>query len=310
MSTHVLVTGGAGYLGSVLTQDLLLRGFEVTALDNFMYRQQSLTHLCLHKKLKIVRGDARDMATVAPLIKEADVLVPLAAIVGAPACDTDYSACWETNCRAVVAMVNNASPNQLIIFPNTNSGYGIGGEDMCTEDSPLEPISDYGRSKVLAERQVLKHALSVSLRFATLFGCSPRMRLDLMVNDFVYRAVRERALVLFERSFRRNFLHVRDASGAIIHAMLHHSSMTGKAFNAGRTDANMTKAELAACILKHVPGLRIYQGDGSDPDKRDYVVSNARLEATGWRAEYSIDQGIAELVRCFHQPFESRHRNA
>lgn len=317
MTTHVLVTGGAGYLGSVLVHELLVRGFRVTVLDNFMHRQQSLNHLCTHEKFKIIRGDARELASEfkkegSPIFAAhgVDVIVPLAALVGAPACALDYEGTWLTNCRAVVALCNNAREDQVIIYPNTNSGYGVGGEELCTEESPLEPISEYGRSKVKAEEAVLRHPLGISLRFATLFGCSPRMRLDLMVNDFVYRAVRDRALVLYEPGFRRNFLHVRDAAGAIVHAIKHAPSMAGKAFNAGRTDANMTKAELAGKILQQVPGLTLYKGAGSDPDKRDYIVSNKRLEQTGWAPRYSIDEGIAELVRCFEQPFESSHRNA
>jgi nucleoside-diphosphate-sugar epimerase len=310
MSIHVLVTGGAGYLGSVLVHELLLRGFSVTVLDNFMHRQQSLAHLCAFPKLEVVRGDAREIVSHPALLKKADVLIPLAAIVGAPACDLDRMATLSTNLNAVHDLVQQASTEQVIVYPNTNSGYGR-GDGMCTEDSPLLPISHYGRTKVDAERRVLGHRLGVSLRFATLFGCSPRMRLDLMVNDFVYRAVRDMHISIFEGHFRRNFLHVRDAAGAFIHVIKHAAGMAGQAFNAGRTDANMTKAELAERILKRVGGgfgtLHHVEGR-ADPDQRDYVVSNARLERSGWLPRYTIDEGIDELVRCYQQPFEN-HRN-
>lgn len=306
MTTKILITGGAGYLGSVLTQMMLVLGYEVTVLDNFMYRQQSLSHLAAYPKLRIIRKDARWFGAY---IDEADVIVPLAALVGAPLCAEKEEEAWATNLRSVKLLVANAHPNKIVIYPNTNSGYGIGGEEMCTEESPLQPISIYGKSKVEAEKVVLNHPNGVVLRFATLFGASPRMRLDLMVNHFVHRAVTDKALTIFEPHFRRNFLHVRDAASAIIHAIHHVGVMRGQSYNAGRDDANMSKGALAAKIKEHLPDFHFsFAEQGSDPDKRDYLVSNAKIKATGWEAQYSIDEGIAELVRCFQQPF-SAHGN-
>lgn len=304
----VLITGGAGYLGSVLTHQLLVKGYDVTVVDNFMYRQQSLSHLCMYDSLRIIRRDVCD-PSIYDLLPEHDVVIPLAAIVGAPAC-VQRRDTWEINCRAVIGLVNNVSEEQLVIYPNTNSGYGKGGKLQCTEDSPLDPISEYGRSKVRAEHAVLSLENGVSLRFATLFGCSPRMRLDLMVNDFVYRAVRDRSLVIFEPEFRRNFLHVRDAAVAIEHTIRQRTTMRGRAFNVGDSRANMTKRDLALRIGTWIAGgINLYFSDqAKDPDQRDYVVSNDRMEATGWNPLYSIDDGIAELIKCFAMPFEE-HRN-
>ena len=297
-------------MGSVLVHMLLLRGYSVTVLDNFMYGQQSLNHLCSFEKLTIERGNAQEIASRTLLLKQHDVFIPLAALVGAKACEREYETTWNTNCRAVCALVNNLSDEQIVIYPNTNSGYGRGGEALCTEESPLLPVSAYGSSKVKAEERVLLHPRGVALRFATLFGASPRMRLDLMVNDFVYKAVRDRYLVIFEGHFRRNFLHVRDAAHTFLFAIANIEAMKGRAFNVGNSALNMTKLELAreigqrtGCSVREAP-------DGTvDPDQRDYVVSNARLESLGWRPLYGLKEGIAELARCFAQPFES-HRNA
>lgn len=305
----VLITGGAGYLGSVLTHAMLVRGFEVAVLDNFRHGVASLNHLCSYPKLHIFRGDCRSFGKE---ISQFDVLVPLAALVGAPLCDDNPVDAWEINCRAVAELVLNAKPHQIIVYPNTNSGYGIGGQHLCTEGDVLKPLSTYGRSKVKAEAHVLAHPLGVAFRFATLFGASPRMRLDLMVNEFVYQAVRNKSIVLFEQDYRRNFLHVRDAAEAIIFAIKNIEMMKGQTFNAGNSEANTTKRGVCEEIKRCVPkeDFCIEEASfGTDPDKRDYIVSNEKLEALGWKPQYSLRDGIEELIRCYKQPFE-QHRNA
>lgn len=306
---NVLVTGGAGYFGSVLVRMLLRQNHRVTVIDNFMYRQQSLTDLCSYKNLSIVNGDVRDIRVIAHHVKWADVIIPLAAIVGAPACSKNESAAWTTNTDAVRQVCQLADSTQLILYPNTNSGYGIGDEKLCTEESPLRPISIYGKSKITAENWVLNKRNGVSFRLATLFGTSARMRVDLMVNDFVLRAVRDRTLVLFEEHFRRNFVHVQDAAAAFIHAINDPKVVEGKVYNVGDSEANMTKKELCEKIALQVPGFVFHCSPiGEDPDKRDYVVSNDKIEKTGWRALLSLDDGIQELAKCFQQPF-SGHGN-
>ncbi len=299
MSCSVLVTGGAGYLGSTLVPALLDAGHKVTVLDNFMYRQSSLNHVCADANLELVRGDARDAAVMSPLVKRADVLLPLAALVGAPLCERDRVGAETTNCGAIRTALELMSREQRILLPTTNSGYGIGdGGRYCTEETPLRPISLYGRTKVDAERAVLDRGNSISYRLATVFGMSPRMRLDLLVNDFVYRAVNDRAIVLFEAHFKRNYLHVRDVAGAFLHGIARFEAMRDKAYNVGLSDANLSKLELCRRIQQHVPQLVFLEAPvGQDPDQRDYLVSNARIEAAGFRPHYSLDHGIHELIK-------------
>ena len=306
---NVLVTGGAGYLGAVLVEQLLLKRHKVTVVDSFRHGVPSLLHLCADPDLTVIKDDAR--VSIRNRIKDFDVIMPLAAIVGAPACDLDGLAAHSTNEEAVGVIVRHASADQGIIFPNTNSGYGVGAEAECTEESPLYPISLYARTKANAEKRVLEHPNGVSLRFATLFGCSSRMRLDLLVNDFVHRAVLDRALTVFEGRFRRNYLHVQDAAAAFLFAMDNIEKMRGKAFNAGLSDANLTKLQLCARIRDQLPEFVWNESPiGEDPDKRDYVVSNAKLEALGWKPLRMLDGGISELIRAFSaMPFE-QHRNA
>lgn len=309
---HVLITGGAGYLGSVLVPELLAAGYRVTVLDNFRHGVPSLLG-CIRdeylQELSIVRGDASNTATLKPLIEPVDAVVALAAIVGAPACDLEYREAVQVNVRAI-QQLGRLIGGRPLIYPCTNSGYGIGGEAECDENSPLLPISRYGRTKVVGERLALATQNGISLRFATLFGPSPRMRLDLMVNDFVYRAVRNRALVVFEGGFRRNFLHVADAARAIRFALEHVEAMRGLAFNVGDSRANMTKLDLCRRIAQHVPGFTwVESAAGTDPDKRDYVVSNARIEALGWRPQCTLEEGIHELLAAYRMPLEGPFRN-
>ena len=311
MPTNVLVTGGAGYIGSVLVPMLLRDGYAVHVLDNFRFDQTSLTDCCLDPNFRVTRGDCREKDALARALRDADVIIPLAAIVGAPACDRDPTAAVTTNLDAIKLLLSLRSAQQRIVLPNTNSGYGIGEkQSLCTEDSPLRPISLYGRTKVDAERAALDAGNAVTFRLATVFGLSPRMRLDLLVNDFVYRAATDRALVVFEGHARRNFIHVRDVGRAFLHALANFESMQGRPYNVGLSDANLSKLELCAEIRKQLPGFTYLEAAvGEDPDKRDYVVSNARVEATGFRPQVSLADGIRELIKGFTILRNSRFGN-
>jgi nucleoside-diphosphate-sugar epimerase len=297
----ILVTGGAGYLGSIIVPELLAARHRVTVLDSFMYLQNSLAHVCADPNFEVINGDARCVETLKPLVKDADYVLPLAALVGAPLCKKDPIAATTTNRDAIATLAKLLSPQQRIVMPITNSGYGVGERGKeCTEDSPLRPVSLYGVDKVEAEKIVLSRENSVSLRLATVFGMAPRMRIDLLVNDFVYRAVTDRAVVLFEAHFKRKFIHVRDVARAFLHAMDKFDIMRGRPFNVGLSDANLSKAELCDRIRKHVPNFQYLEAPiGEDPDKRDYIVSNARIEATGYAPKHSLDDGIRELIKGF-----------
>ncbi len=296
-----LITGGAGYIGSVLTPALLALGHQVTVLDSFMFRQTSLMDCCSNDNLSIVRGDCRDERTLRSVLGSADLIIPLAALVGAPMCDRDTIAAESTNFGAVELLCKISSLSQRIIIPNTNSGYGIGDKDaVCTEDSPLRPISLYGATKVRAEQAVLERGNSLGFRLATVFGASPRMRTDLLVNDFVYRAVTDRTVVIFEGHFKRNYIHVRDVARAFVHAIDNFDAMRGKPYNLGLDDANLSKLELCQRIKEHIPGFVFLEAPiGKDPDQRDYIVSNARIAASGFKPAFSLDYGIRELMRAF-----------
>jgi len=307
----ILVTGGAGYLGSIMVPALLEEGHRVTVLDNFMFGQASLSQLCANPNFDVQRGDARDADLLKPLLQHADVIIPLAALVGAPMCDGDKVGAQTTNRDAVLTVLRLASREQRIMMPVTNSGYGIGEKGkLCTEDTPLRPISLYGRTKVEAEKAVLDRGNSISFRLATVFGMSPRMRIDLLVNDFVYRAVNDRAVVLFEPHFKRNYIHVRDVARAFIHGIENFDSMRDKPYNVGLSDANLSKLELCTQIRKHLPKFVFMEASiGEDPDKRDYIVSNERIERTGFRPIYSLDQGIVELIKGYRMLRNSVYAN-
>lgn len=308
---RILVSGGAGYIGSVLVPRLLVGGHQVTVVDNFMFGQTSLAALCAYSNLEIVRGDARDDRVLRSLVARSDVIIPLAALVGAPICEADMIGASSTNVAAIDSLAGMMSENQMLIVPISNSGYGIGEPGKyCTEDTPMRPVSHYGATKVQAEKIVLRVG-GVSLRLATVFGASPRMRMDLLVNDFVWRAVRDRAIVLFEGSFRRNFLHVRDAARAFEHAIQRYESMKGRAYNVGLSDANLTKIELCERIANRVPGFMWTEAKiGEDKDKRDYFVSNKRIEDTGFRTIHTLDGGIDELVKCYQMMRGVQYGNA
>jgi len=300
--SKVLITGAAGYLGSVLIPELLDRGHSVVALDNFFYQQLSLLHLIHRPELTVVRGDARDEALMKKLIAEADVIIPLACIVGAPACDRDPHAARTINLEAVELVLKLRRPEQRVIFPNTNSGYGVGqGSLECDENTPLKPVSLYGQLKVEAEQKVLAAGNSITFRLATVFGVGPRMRLDLLVNDFVHRAVSDRFVVLFEAHFKRNYIHVRDVARAFIHAIDNFDRMKGEPYNVGLSDANLSKWELCEQIAKQVPSFVFLEAPiGKDPDQRNYIVSNEKIEKTGYKPLVSLQAGITELIKAYH----------
>lgn len=301
MSHQILVTGGAGYLGSTLVPELLAAGHRVTVLDNFMYHQNSLAHVCHHPGFEVVRGDARSESAVLPLLKKADIVIPLAAYVGAPLCARDPVGATTTNHDAIVTMLKHASKHQRILMPTTNSAYGTGdAKNHCTEDSPLRPISLYAIEKVKVEKELMQHPNAISFRLATVFGMSPRMRIDLLVNDFTYRAVHDRFVVLFEASFKRNYIHVRDVARAFLHGIDHYEKMNGQIFNVGLSDANVSKQELCQIIQKQVPDFTFVEAPiGKDPDQRNYIVSNAKIEATGYRPRVSLEAGVRELIKGF-----------
>jgi nucleoside-diphosphate-sugar epimerase len=295
----ILVTGGAGYIGSLLTPSLLRENHEVTVVDSFMYKQTSLLDYCHDPKLTVINGDARDEALIKEQLKQADAIIPLACLTGAPLCAKDPIAARSTNLDAIKLILEHRSKNQRVIFPTTNSGYGVGEEGIfCTEETPLRPVSLYGKLKVEIENILLDSENCMTFRFATVFGMSPRMRLDLLVNDFTYRAVKDRFLILFEAHFKRNYLHVRDAVRAFHHGLANFDTMKGEPYNVGLSDANLSKMELCQEIKKQVPDFYVTEAEiGEDQDKRNYIVSNEKIEGTGFKTEHPLSQGIAELIK-------------
>jgi len=295
----ILVTGAAGYIGSILVPILLRQGYEVIAVDNFMYNQASLLDCCYDEKLTIIRGDARDKELISRHLKNVDAIFPLACLTGAPLCAKDPASARSTNLDAIKMILDLRRRDQIVIFPNTNSGYGIGEKGTyCTEETPLRPVSLYGKLKVEAEKLILDAGNSITLRLATVFGISPRMRLDLLVNDFTYRAVTDRFIILFEAHFKRNYIHIRDVAKAFIHCLENFDKMKDEPYNVGLSDANLSKWELCEEIKKQVPEFYFVESKiGEDPDKRDYIVSNAKIEATGFKPDVSLQAGIAELIK-------------
>ena len=297
----ILVTGAAGYIGSVLVPLLLKKGHEIIAIDNFMYKQTSLLECCYSDRFSLINGDVRNTALVEKHLKKVDAVLPLACLTGAPLCDKDPITARSVNFEAIKSILEKRSPNQIIIFPTTNSGYGIGEKGIqCTEDTPLRPVSLYGQLKVEIEKMILESGNSITFRFATVFGVSPRMRLDLLVNDFTYRAYYDRFIVLFEAHFKRNYLHVRDAAQAFVFGLENFEHMKNEAYNVGLSDANISKSELCKVIKTHIQNFYFSEADiGEDIDKRDYIVSNKKIESTGFKTEYSLSFGVQELIKGF-----------
>ena len=311
MGYNILVTGGAGYLGSIMVPELLKLGHKVTVLDSFIFGQSSLLECCADNNFEIVNGDVRDESIIQRLLAKTDIVIPLAALVGAPLCKRDKIGTVTINRDAIKTITSYASKQQRIIIPITNSGYGIGQKGVfCTEETPMNPISLYGSTKVEAEAIAFEHGNTISLRLATVFGMSPRMRLDLLVNDFTYRAVNDRFIVVFEGHFKRNYIHVRDVARAFIHAIDNFEAMKNEPYNVGLSDANLSKLELCEAIKKHVADFVYLEASiGEDPDKRDYIVSNEKIEKTGFKPAYSLDMGIKELIKGYTIITNSKYSN-
>lgn len=311
MSLSVLITGGAGYLGAILTEHLINSGYKVIVVDNLLHGQHSLFQFCANPNFEFIRGDARNEELMRQTVRNADVLIPLAAIVGAPACNLDPWEATSVNLEAIRMLNRLRSENQLVIYPTTNSGYGTKtGDVFCTEDTPLEPISLYGQSKVQAESELLQSPNAITLRLATVFGVSPRMRLDLLVNHFTYAAFTDKFIVIFEKDFKRNYIHIRDVADCFIHCIENAPKMIGKAYNAGLDAANLSKEELSLKIKNYVSDFYIHFAEvGTDPDKRNYIVSNKRLKEAGFEAKRSLDDGIKELLKGYRMLARSSFKN-
>jgi nucleoside-diphosphate-sugar epimerase len=303
----ILITGAAGYIGSVLVPVLLQNDHEVIAIDNFTYKQTSLLDCCHYDNFTLINGDVRNSALVEENLKKVDAILPLACLTGAPLCDKDPITAKAVNFEAIKTILEKRSPNQMVIFPTTNSGYGIGEKGIhCTEETPLRPVSLYGQLKVEIEKMILDSGNSMTFRFATVFGVSPRMRLDLLVNDFTYRAYYDRFIVLFEAHFKRNYLHVRDAARAFMYGLNNFEKMKGEAYNVGLSDANISKAELCEVIKTHIFSEAEI---GEDVDKRDYIVSNEKIESAGFKTKHSLTYGIKELIKGFQIVKKSGYGN-
>jgi len=304
---NILITGGAGYIGSVLVPELLQDGHNVTVLDNFIFGQSSLNHVCYHPNFRVYRGDVRVEADMLPLMKDADIIIPLAAYVGAPFCDRDPIGATTTNKDAIFMMMKYLDKDQVVIMPTTNSAYGTG--DNCTEESPLNPISRYAIDKVEVEKVLMNHSNATSLRLATVFGMSPRMRIDLLVNDMTYRAVYDGFVVLFESHFKRNYIHVRDVVQAFKMAIAQ-ETMRGQIYNVGLSSANVSKRELCDIIKTYVPRFEIVEAEiGKDKDQRNYVVSNEKIELEGFKPNYNLNNGIQELLKGFTMIKNTKYGN-
>lgn len=295
----VLITGGAGYIGSTLTPLLLSKGYKVTVVDNFYFNQNSLLSSCSNPNFEVYDADARDENLIKKLIAKHDILIPLAAVVGAPACDKDKEGATSLNFESIKLINKLRSKDQKILYPNTNSGYGIGTDgQFCTEETPLNPISLYGKTKVDAEMLLLDSGNALTFRLATVFGIAPRMRIDLLVNDFTWRAFNDKFVVLFEGHFKRNFIHVKDVAKAFIHGIENYEKMKDNAYNVGLSSANLSKIELCEIIKKYVPDFVVMQAEyAKDKDQRNYIVSNEKIEKTGYRPDVDLDLGIQELLK-------------
>jgi len=311
MSNKILVTGGAGYIGSILVPELLQLGHVVTVVDNFMFGQTSLNHCCGYSNFKVANGDIRHESFIRPFYEEAEIIIPLAAYVGAPLCNKDQVGAQTVNHDAIISMIETLRDEQKVLMPTTNSAYGSGEVgNFCDEKSPLNPISKYAIDKVAIEKELMKRKNSISFRLATVFGMAPKMRIDLLVNDFVYRAVYDRFIVLFEGHFKRNYIHITDVARAFIHGLDNFNSMRGEIFNVGLSEANVSKFELCEWIKKQIPDFVIMEAPlAFDPDQRNYIVSNAKMESTGWKPRVGLDEGIRELIKGYSMIKNTRYGN-
>ncbi len=297
----ILITGGAGYIGSMLSTKLVNLGYQVTVIDLLKYDKNSLSHLFFYKNFRFIKQDVTNNTFMKKIIKNYDLIIPLAALVGAPLCDKFKKKTLKTNVETIKIIIKNIKKNQKIIYPTTNSGYGIGQKNkFCDENSPLNPISLYGRTKLEAETLILKHKNSIAFRLATVFGFSYRMRTDLLVNNFVQTAIKKKELLIFEPKFRRNYVHIVDVVNAFIFAIENFNKLKGNVFNLGLSSANLTKLMLAKKIKQNYKKVKIkIIKNRSDPDKRDYYVSNKKIEKAGFKPNISLDQGIKELINLF-----------
>tara|TARA_A100001234_G_C12632908_1_gene389019 strand:+ start:10 stop:945 length:936 start_codon:yes stop_codon:yes gene_type:complete len=308
---NILVLGGAGYIGSVFVESLLNKNYKVTVVDNFFYSQNSLNHLCNNDNLDIINLDVKNISELKKILKNFDFIFPLAAYVGAPLCNKDPIGAKLINYNSIIDLLNIISKDQILIMPTTNSAYGSGNKDnYCDENTKLKPISKYAIDKVEIEKKVMSRKNSISLRLATVFGMSSRMRLDLLVNDFVYRAVTDKFIVLFESHFTRNYIHVRDVSNVFIHSMENYDKMKGEIYNVGLSNANLTKFELCKKIKSFIPDFVILEEKiKKDEDQRNYIVSNKKIENTGFVPEFSIEDGIQELIKGYKYLKKTGHSN-
>jgi nucleoside-diphosphate-sugar epimerase len=297
----ILITGGAGYLGSVITEKMLKAGHSVTSIDNLLFKQLSPLQFTSNPNYNFIYGDVRNVDFLKHQVGLHDVIIPLAAIVGFPACKANPKLAWEVNYTQIETILDSITDNHIVLYPNTNSGYGIGeGQTECTEESPLNPISVYGESKCAAEKLLLESSQAICFRLATVFGTSTRMRTDLLVNEFVYKAMTDKYITVFEKHFKRNFIHIQDVANVFLWALDNYETMKHNVYNVGLSNANLSKQELLEKIQQYIPDFAISYSDFyEDPDKRDYIVSNKKIEATGWNPQYSLDDGIIELMKTY-----------
>jgi nucleoside-diphosphate-sugar epimerase len=305
----VLITGGAGYLGSTTAEYLLSKNYSVSVLDNLLYKPLSLLHLFKNENFRFIKGDVRDKELLQSLVKTHDVIIPLAAIVGMSACKANPQLTVDVNYNQILHILDVLSEQQKLILPNTNSQYGS-SDTIITEESPFKPLSLYAETKCDAENAMLQNGNGVSLRLATVFGVSPRMRQDLLVNDFVYKALVDSYLVLFEAHFKRNYIHVQDIARTFQFVIENYDKCKGQAFNVGLSSANLSKLELANKIKQYLPSLVIKQDEfKEDFDKRNYVVSNEKIEHLGWKPLYDLDYGIQQLIHAYSMIITYNNRN-